>query len=152
MINLRAHWLSAFAALIHLTIGLADLLSLFPRFLPPSWQVIYMLIPDGWERIYPVLWTVTGLVALAGIRWSGALRLGFRMSAVLFLSWGVAGIQAMNLGLGGNIQGSTANVFCASLAWLASYYVGVGERSDVIDVKIAQIANQVRTNEDESNP
>jgi hypothetical protein len=115
---------------------------MIPRFLPPSWQVIYMVLPNGWDWIYPALWTLTGLVALAGVRWPGALRWGFRMCAFLFLSWALAGIPAITLHLGGNLQGVAANLFTAGLAWLASYYVGVGVRGDRINAKIAKLGRQ----------
>lgn len=146
--NKYARWLSAFSAITHLIIGLADPLSAplnlpFPRFLPPSWQVIYMVLPSGFDWIYPALWIATGIVAMSGVWRVDALRWGFRMSSLLFLSWAIAGIPAMTLGLGGNIQGVSANLFIAGLAWLSHYNVGVAERSDKIDVGIAKITDQI---------
>lgn len=141
--NFRAHWLSAYLAISHLTIGLSELLHVGPRFLPPSWQVIYRILPNGWDWVYPELWVLTGLVGLAGIRWPTALRIAFRMSAVLFLSWAVAGIPALMLGLGGNIQGSAANAFTAGCAWVLAYYVKQGVRGNQINVQVSRLAEQV---------
>lgn len=149
--NKRAHLLSAFAVLAHLIIGIADPLNLpYSQFLPPSWQVMYRLLPNGFDWVYPALWIMTGLVALAGVRWPTALRWGFRMSSLLYLSWGLAGIVAMVLELGGNIQGSTANLYIAGTVWVVSYYVGVGERADKIDVEVVKLAEQKR--EIDGNP
>lgn len=129
-----------------LTIGLAEPLHIayIPRFLPPSWQVIYMWLPNGWDWIYPAAWTLTGLVALAGIRWVFMLRAGFFMAGLLFSSWSIAGIPAITLNLGGNVQGSMANAFTAGLCFLVAFYVRRGERSDKIDVQIARLGGVVR--------
>lgn len=140
--NNQAHWLSLFSALMHLLIGLSVLLHVGPQFLPPSWLVIYAYVPAG-QWVYPGLWVMTGIVAAIGIREPSALRLGFRMSSLLFLTWGTAGIPAWLTGLGGNIQGLAANFLIAGCLWVLSHYVSIGIRGDEINEQVVRLAEQV---------
>lgn len=142
--NLRARWLSAGAAGLLLIIGLAEPLHIayIPKFLPPSWVVIYMVLPNGWDWIYPALWTVTGLAALAGVRWVFWLRAGFFMAGCLFASWAIAGVPAITMHLGGNVQGVAANAFTAGLCFLVAFYVKRGERSDRMVKRMAEVVYQ----------
>lgn len=142
--NTQAHWLSAFAAITHLTIGMSELTRIGPRFLPPSWQVIYMVLPDGFDWTYPWLWAMTGVMFMAGIVSPRVLRLGFRLSALLFLSWGLAGIPAMALGLGSNIPGTVANIFTAGGMWVLSHYVRLGVQGDATNAQVVRLAEQLR--------
>jgi hypothetical protein len=141
--NARAHWLSLFSAIAHLTIGLSELFRIGPRFLPPSWQVIYLILPDKLDWLYPALWALTGVVAIFGIRWPAAVRISLRLSSALFLTWGIAGIPAMTLGLGGNIQGAMANVFTAGCALVLSYYISLGVRGNQINAQVVRLAEKV---------
>lgn len=141
LVNNRAHWLSLFSATVHLIIGISGLFDIGPQFLPPSW-VIISRVPGG-DWIYPLLWTLTGIVAIFGVKYPFALRLGFRMSAILFLAWGIAGIPAWLTGIGGNIQGVAANLFIAGCALVLSYYVSAGVRSDKIDKQVEKLADQI---------
>ncbi len=141
--NSWSHWLSLFSAGAHLTIGLPELLKIGPRFVPPSWLLIYSLLP-GWEWLYPALFVLTGLVAAIGGWHPVALRLAFRLSSIAFLLWGIAGIYAWHAALGGNIPGSAANLYIAGAAWVLAHYVSIGERSNRIDKQVARLGEQVR--------
>lgn len=149
--NSRAHWLSALVAVTHLLIGVGGLLDIGPHFLPPSWQVIYSVLPASLAWLYPALWTLAGVVGVLGIWLPTALRIGFYLSAALFLAWGLAGIPAMILGLGGNLQGTAANLYTAGLAWLTTYYVSVGVRGDAINVQVVRLAEKVQQAEDHAD-
>lgn len=145
--NNRAHWLSLFSASVHLIIGLSTFFEIGPRFLPPSWIVIYRYVPGG-EWLYPLLWIATGVIAGFGARFSFGLRLGFRMSTFLFLTWAIAGIPAWLMGIGGNPQGISANLFIAGCALVLSYYVSSGIRSDKIDRQVERLADQIHHSAD----
>lgn len=131
-----------FSASVHLIIGLSTFFEVGPTFLPPSWVIIYRYIPGG-EWIYPLLWIITGVIAAFGARFPFGLRLGFRMSAFLFLAWATAGIPAWITGIGGNPQGIAANLFIAGCALVLSYYVSSGLRSDKIDKQVERLAEQI---------
>lgn len=143
-LNRPSHRLSAVVAILLVIIGLTEPLQLpVPRFLPPSWQVIYLLLPNGFDWLYPAAWTLAGLVSVAGFRWAGPLRWGFRLTAMLFFSWGLAGIPAITMKLGGNVQGVSANLITAILAWNASYSVGVAEHGDEMNAGLVELDRKV---------
>lgn len=130
--NSPAHLLSIFSAIMHLTIGLTELLRIGTRFLPPSWAQIYVLMPYG-EWLYPSTYVVTGVIAIIGIWQPIALKVSCYLSAMVFMLWGLAGLYAYSLGAGGNIQGSFANIYLSGAMLLLAYYVSVGTQSDRVN-------------------
>lgn len=141
--NSRAHWLSALVAVTHLLIGLSGLFNIGPTFLPPSWQVIYLVLPNSLDWLYPALWVVAGVLSLLGIRSLRAMRAGFYLSSALFLIWGSAGIPAMIMGIGGNLQGISANLYTSGLAWLVTYYATMGQRGNEINTELVKLDEKV---------
>lgn len=142
--NVRAHWLSFFSALMHFTIAVPELFRIGPRFLPPSWVVVYAWLPDDLWWLYPGLFALTGVIMLGGIRWAWALRLGFQLSSFCYLIWGLVGLEAYHRGIGGNIQGSAANLYIAGAAWVLAHYVSAGVKVDHVNEQVARLGEEVQ--------
>lgn len=139
--NTFAHRLSAFSAIMHLIIGLSEIVLPAPRFLPPAWAAVYLILPDWGWRFWPGLFCLAGIVAAVGFKKAGALRWGFRLSALCFLIWSLAGVYSWWAGTGSNITGIAVNLYVTGGAFVLSHYVRLGVRSDKINQKIMEAYN-----------
>lgn len=141
--NTPAHWLSLLTAFVHLTTGMSQLLRIGPPFLPPSWVTIYSIVP-GIDWLWLGLFTVTGVIALVGIRRPDALRFSCWLAASLALTWGLVGLFNTARGApGGNIPGSLQNLQLAGAMFVLAYYVSKGVRGDRIDRQIGRLSEQM---------
>ena len=125
--NEWAHRLSILSALAHLAIGVPELLSIGPRFLPASWALL-----QGWLGslywLWPASYVLTGLVATVGIWSVPALRAGFLLSAGIYFIWGSCSIQGWIWQTGGTIPGSVSFWLLSGTFAVLARYVKSGEQ------------------------
>lgn len=143
--NRYAHLMSLLAGILHMTIGLPEILQIGPRVLPIAWAIIDNALPPWLWWLYPGLFTVTGVVAIYGAFNTGPLRIGFWLSALCFGIWGCVNLYAWWTGQGTTIPGSCAFLLLSGYALVLAAYIGPAERSDSLSAHIESVVNKLPT-------
>lgn len=114
--------------------------------MPPSWRVLYRVVPFlVWEACF----FLVGLLALVGLLWLHLARLAFRLTGALYTIWTAVSLIAYLDGLEATIPGTLNLMLIAAFLFGSSEYILSAERwAD----RTARLSSKLDEVEQQPNP